>query len=335
MVLIEDQYGNVRSNDTLVVTATRSAGAGTLQGITNVTAVGGVASFSNLAHTYATNITIAFTSGSLSSVESGSITVGAGAFSQLQLLVPGETAAPTTVTGKTGVPLAQSADNSFTVTVNAVDSYWNLVNTVSDTVAITASDANAMLPANAALSGGTHSFSVKLNTAGTCTVTATDVSDGSKSASASPAFTVNAGAFAKLQVLLPGESAAPGTPTGKTGSPTAPIAGTAMDVTVRAVDGNWNVVATNDTVTITSTDAQATLPATTALSGGIGVFSLTLKTFGQPDGDGVRCDACRDCALTPVPPRRSSLRRRASWLWQRRPRRPQRLALPLRNSPWF
>ena len=176
VVLIEDQYGNVRSNDTPVVTATRSGGAGTLQGVTNVTAVGGVASFSNLAHTYATNITITFNSGSLASVESGSITVGPGAFSQLQLLVPGESAAPATVTGNTGVPLAQTADNSFTVTVNAVDSYWNLVNTVGDTVAISATDPNATIPANAALNGGTRSFSVKLNTAGTRTVTATDVS---------------------------------------------------------------------------------------------------------------------------------------------------------------
>ena len=45
------------------------------------------------------------------------------------------------------------------VTVNAVDANWNLVNTASDTVGITSSDANAALPANAALSGGTQSFS--------------------------------------------------------------------------------------------------------------------------------------------------------------------------------
>ena len=105
------------------------------------------------------------------------------------------------------------------MTVNAVDANWNVVHTVGDTVAITASDPNAVLPANAALSGGTETFSVRLNTAGSRTVTATDVTDGSKTANTSPAIPVNLGAFAKLQVLLPGETAAPGTPTGKTGTP--------------------------------------------------------------------------------------------------------------------
>ena len=60
---------------------------------------------------------------------------------------------------------------------------------------------------------------MKLNTAGNWTVTATDVTDGSKAANTSSAIPVNVGAFAQLQVLLPGETAAPGIPTGKTGSP--------------------------------------------------------------------------------------------------------------------
>ena len=40
--------------------------------------------------------------------------------------MPGETAAPGTTNGKTGTPNAQTAGNSFTVTVNAVDANWNL-----------------------------------------------------------------------------------------------------------------------------------------------------------------------------------------------------------------
>ena len=46
----------------------------------------------------------------------------------------------------------------FNVTANAVDANWNVVPTVGDTVAITASDPNATLPANAALSGGHWNF---------------------------------------------------------------------------------------------------------------------------------------------------------------------------------
>src|SRR5206468_12597427 len=97
----------------------------------------------------------------------------------------------------------------------------------------------------------------------TATVTATDITDGSKTASTSPSITVTAGAFAKLQLLVPGETATPGTSSsgpGKTGSPNAqPAGGAAFTVTVNAVDAAWNVVtsAPTDTVGITPTDAAA------------------------------------------------------------------------------
>ena len=114
-------------------------------------------------------------------------------------------------------------------------------------------DANASLPANAALVAGTKTFAVTAKTAGSATFTATDISDGSKTANTSPATTINAGAFAKLQLLMPGETAAPGTGTGKTGSPSAQTAGTSFNVTVKAVDANWNLV---NTVTDTAGDHQ-------------------------------------------------------------------------------
>ena len=174
VILIEDAYGNVRSNDTLVVTATRNAGAGTLLGTTNVTAAGGIASFSDLAHSYATNITIQFSSGSLTPAISGTIAVGPGPFSQLQVLLPGETATPGVAPGKTGSPTVQTAGTGYTVTVNAVDADYNLINT-NDTVHITSSDPHAGLPADAALSGGTMTFTVTNRTVGSWTVTASDV----------------------------------------------------------------------------------------------------------------------------------------------------------------
>ena len=212
---------------------------------------------------------------------SPSFTVNPGTFTKLQLLVPGETAAPGTGTGKTGAPTAQNTDTPFTVTANAVDANWNVVHTVGDTVAITASDPSASLPANSALSSGTQTFSVRFRTAGTRTVTATDVTDGSKTASTSALIPVNLGAFGQLQILLPGETAAPGTPTGKTGSPTAQTAGTGYTVTVNAVDANYNLINTNDTVHITSSDPNAVLPANAALSGGTGTFSVANKTAGS------------------------------------------------------
>ncbi len=210
---------------------------------------------------------------------SAAFAVSAGAFSKLQLLVPGETAAPGTATGKTGTPAPQSAGTAFDVTVNAVDAQWNPVAS-SDQMGITSSDAAATLPANAVLASGTRTFSVTLNTLGSRTVTATDITDGTKAANTSPAIAVN-GAFAKLQLLVPGETAAPNTTTGKTGTPTAQPAGVAFLVTVNAVDANWNVVSSTHTVGITSSDAAATLPANAALVAGTRTFSVTLNTVGS------------------------------------------------------
>src|SRR5581483_212889 len=281
VIYIEDQYNNVRSNDTLTVTAARSGGSGTLAGTTGVAAVGGIATFSNLSMPLAGTITIQFTSGALTSATSGNIVVSAGPFSQLQVLLPGETAAPGTSTGKTGTPTAQTAGTAFTITVNAVDANWNLINTVTDTAGIGLSDTNATAPGAAALVAGTKTFSVTPKTAGSLTVTASDSTDGTKNPGVSSSVTVNAGSFTKLQLLMPGETAAAGSATGKTGTPTAQAAGTAFNVRVNAVDANWNLVSSLDNISITSSDANATLPASADLNGGSKTFSVTFKTAGS------------------------------------------------------
>ncbi len=250
----------------------------------NAALVAGTKSFSVTAKTAgsATFTATDITNGAKTPNTSPATTINAGAFAKLQILMPGETAAPGTGTGKTGSPSAQTAGTSFNLTVNAVDANWNLVNTVTDTAGITSSDANATLPGNAALAAGTKTFSVTAKTAGSATFTATDITDGSKTANTSPATTINAGAFTKLQILMPGEAAAPGTGTGKTGSPSAQTAGTSFNVTVNAVDANWNVVSTvTDTAGITSSDANATLPANAALAAGTKTFAVTAKTAGS------------------------------------------------------
>ncbi len=129
-------------------------------------------------------------SGSSKVGTSQSITVNAGAFSKLQLLVPGETPDPGSPTGKTGSPSTQTALRAFNVTVNAVDAHWNVVGTVTDTVAVTSSDSDAILPADAALVAGTGVMTITLRTIGSHTVTASDVTDPGKSASTSPSITV-------------------------------------------------------------------------------------------------------------------------------------------------
>ena len=143
-------------------------------------------------------------------------------------------------------------------------------------------------PPPASLVTGTQTFSVTLKTAGSYTVTATHIA-GTAAANTSPATTVNPGAFTKLQILLPGETAAPGSTAGKTGTPTARAAGTAFNVVVNAVDANWNVVnSVIDTVGITSSDANATLPANAALAAGTQTFAVDVADCRSHTADGER-----------------------------------------------
>jgi hypothetical protein len=105
-------------------------------------------------------------------------------------LMPGETAAPNTATGKTGTPDPQTVGVPFNVIVNAVDAVWNRVSS-TDTITVTSSDATAVLPADAALSSGTRTFSVSFSSEGSFTVTATDVTDATKTASTGTATKAN------------------------------------------------------------------------------------------------------------------------------------------------
>src|SRR5437667_450436 len=150
---------------------------------------------------------------------SASVTVNAGAVTKLQILLPGETAAPGTATGKTGSPSAQTAGTAIAsgIVVNAVDANWNVVTTATTNVTITSSDSNATIAddnggtaGNMTLVAGTRTLSsFTFKTSGTRTVTATDAA-GTLTANTSPNVTVNAAAATKLQILLPGEVAAPG-----------------------------------------------------------------------------------------------------------------------------
>src|SRR5439155_11414433 len=135
------------------------------------------------------------TDGGKTNLTSPTVTVNAGAFAKLQLLAPGETAGTGTATGKTGTPTGQNVGTVFIVTVNGVDANWNLINTVTDLVGITSSDSAASLPTNAVLVAGTQTFALSFGTTGSQTVTATDLSDGSKTASTSPSITVGTAQF--------------------------------------------------------------------------------------------------------------------------------------------
>ncbi len=86
MILVEDQFGNLcATNNSTVVTASRDAGSGsgTLQGGINITASGGVATYTNLSHNVATTISVDFNSGGLTGVTSSSVLINPAGVAQL------------------------------------------------------------------------------------------------------------------------------------------------------------------------------------------------------------------------------------------------------------
>jgi autotransporter-associated beta strand protein len=236
----------------------------------------------NVTDLKAESVTLTASTG-LNTGTSASISITPGALTQLQLLLPGETATPGVAPGKTGAPTTRTAGSGFSVTVNAVDANWNVVST-SDTIHLSeANDANAILPANTALSSGTATLGVTNILAGSGrTLTATDVSNGGITASTSPAYAVVPGAVAKLVIVAPGESFTLGAAPGKTGSPSAQNSTVGYSVTVDALDAQYNLVTNaTDTVGITTGIGGDTLPANAALVGGTKTFALTNNTVGS------------------------------------------------------
>ena len=73
-----------------------------------------------------------------------------------------------------GFPSSTTAGIANSATVTAYDAYGNEATGYTGTVAITSSDSQAVLPANAGLTYGVGSFTVTLETAGTQSITATD-----------------------------------------------------------------------------------------------------------------------------------------------------------------
>jgi hypothetical protein len=93
----------------------------------------------------------------------------------------------------------------------------------------------------------------------------------------------------QLQVLLPGETNAPGTTLGYVGTPTAiSLAAqglTPTPVIVNACDANWNIVSgVNDTISLTSSDSSAFLPAAMSMVNGTASFTGANGVLFQSQG---------------------------------------------------
>ncbi len=106
------------------------------------------------------------------------------AFTQLLILLPGETNAPNTASGKMGTPtpvdLITGTSGADTFTVLAVDSHFYPVAGIIDTISITSTDAGGAVVngANpAALTNGSEQFAWYFADPGTQTITAADITN--------------------------------------------------------------------------------------------------------------------------------------------------------------
>jgi len=169
-----------------------------------------------------------------------------------------------------GFPTPIVAGTAAGFTVTALDVYGQVVVGYGGTVHFTSTDPAASLPADYTFTvadQGYHTFAATLRTAGTQSITATSAADAGVTGTQG-GIAVNP-AIKAITV---------------TGFPSPVTAGVAGNLTVTARDAGGNVATWyTGTVTFSSTDFQAALPATytfTAADKGVHTFAATLKTAG-------------------------------------------------------
>jgi len=125
----------------------------------------------------------------------------ASAYTQLQVLLPGESAAPGTASGKSGTPTSQTVGVPFTVTVRACEDNWDTDATITDLVSLASSDASATIPSPATLVNGVVTLAVTFNAAGSFNVSAKDQSDDTipeATSSSATAYVLHGFEFARI-----------------------------------------------------------------------------------------------------------------------------------------
>ncbi|RJS25913.1 hypothetical protein DRW03_05440 [Corallococcus sp. H22C18031201] len=168
-----------------------------------------------------------------------------------------------------GLPASVGAGTSRPLTVTVRDTYGNIVTGYAGTVHFTSTDAQALLPADATFlsaDAGRKTFAgVVLKTAGSRSVTVTDVANAALTGTASTE--VAPGPASSLALSLANAS---------------PVAGAPVSATVTARDAYGNVATGYvGRVAFTSTDAQAQLPGEylfVASDAGARLFSVTFLT---------------------------------------------------------
>jgi hypothetical protein len=168
-----DLLGNLVSAYSGLVTLSASTGDGTIVPVT--------ANFIN--GTWMGNITLKKAAGGVflhaldnatppHSGTSKEFEVKPGTLAGFQVIVPGLSATPGVSPGYMGTPKAQNVGRPFSININGVDEYWNVVTTANDSFGVSSTDILASLPEPAKLNFGSKNLSITLNEDGSHTISA-------------------------------------------------------------------------------------------------------------------------------------------------------------------
>jgi len=218
----------------------------------------------NGVHTFSNGATL-FTAGSKTITATDTI---AGTITGKQTVTVNAAAIQSIVVSGFASPTMAGTSHTFTVT--AKDAFGNVATGYLGTVHFTSTDPQALLPVNytfVASDKGKHVFSATLKTAGSRSITATDIMTSSITGTQA-GLVVNAAAATHFAILAPANV----------------THGVAFAFTVTALDAFGNVAKGYvGTVHIGSTDTATLLPSNykfIAAEGGVHTFSATLKTVG-------------------------------------------------------
>ncbi|MEJ2720691.1 MAG: FlgD immunoglobulin-like domain containing protein, partial [bacterium] len=204
-----------------------------------------------------------------------------GPYHGLQVLLPGQSPRGGTAIGYEGSPDDQNAGSEFTLTVRAVDEFWNRVPGINNTVSLLSTDAFADMPDDTVLNNGALIFPVTLYRVGHQTITATDIDSTGIESHTSSSVNILPGPYARIVIIAPGQAIAPGSEEGRTGEATDQSINFAFTVTVYATDEWFNPVGgVTDVIGITSNDPLAELPSDAPMVDGRVDMNVRLSTGG-------------------------------------------------------
>ncbi len=204
-----------------------------------------------------------------------------GPYMGLQVLLEGQSPRGGTQAGYEGSPDDQNAGSAFTVTVRAVDEFWNRVPGIDNSISLLSSDAFADMPDDTVLQNGELAFPVTLYRVGHQTITATDIDSSTIASHTSSQVNILPGPYERIVIVAPGQTIAPGSEEGRTGEATDQSINYAFTVSVYATDAWFNPVgAVTDVINITSNDLLAELPPDATMVDGRVDLSIRLSTGG-------------------------------------------------------